>query len=161
MNIFCPPYPPSFYQYWSTFPQGQTIAFIIMEPSCVILRNAHGLADKMPPCPPENRGKPGGRRLSIPGDTVSPGMEKAAAAPGAAAFGAGGLRPRPPNKKPGPEALPRPRLFRALCALPPPPLGDRNAIRLAPETWQMRQEKGEVSAKTLPPVMAVSPISPR
>ena len=76
----------------------------------------------MPPCPPENREKVQGRRLVFPGGgRVSPGMEKAAAAPGAAAFGAGGLRPRPPNKKPGPEALPRPRLFRALCALPPPP----------------------------------------
>ena len=116
---------------------------------------------KCPPARPRIGESPGKRRLSIPGDTVSPGMEKAAAAPGAAAFGAGGLRPRPPNKKPGPEALPRPRLFRALRALPPPPLGDRNAIPLAPETWRMRQEKGEVSAKTLPPVMAVSPISPR
>ena len=44
----------------------------------------------MPPCPPENREKVQGRRLSIPGDTVSPGMEKDAAARGAAAFGGRG-----------------------------------------------------------------------
>lgn len=117
---------------------------------------------KCPPSRPRIGESPGKRRLSIPGDTVSPGMEKDAAARGGGGVWPGGpSAPRPPNKKPGPEALPRPRLFRALCALLPPPLGNRDAIPLAPETWQMRQEKGEVSAKTLPPVMAVSPISPR
>ena len=45
---------------------------------------------KCPPARPRIGESPGKRRLSIPGDTVSPGMEKAAAAPGAAAFGAGG-----------------------------------------------------------------------
>ena len=75
----------------------------------------------MPPARPRIGERSRGGGSSSLGGRVSPGMEKAAAAPGAAAFGAGGLRPRPPNKKPGPEALPRPRLFRALCALPPPP----------------------------------------
>lgn len=54
---------------------------------------------KCPPARPRIGESPGKRRLSIPGDTVSPGMEKAAAAPGAAAFGAGGLRPRPAKQK--------------------------------------------------------------
>ncbi len=44
----------------------------------------------MPPFPPENREKPGEAAALLPGDTVSPGMEKAAAAPGAAAFGGRG-----------------------------------------------------------------------
>ena len=40
-----------------------------------------------------------------------------------------------------------------------PPLGNRDAIPLAPETWRMRQEKGGRPLRR-PPVMAVSPIYP-
>ena len=156
MNIFCPPYPPSFYQYWSTFPQGQTIASIIIEPSCVILRNAHGLADKMPPCPPENRGKPGGRRFPIPGGEEGRCGSRGGGGvwrPGA--LGAPGL----PNKKLRLVAKPPASAFQGASRPAAAPLGDRNAIRLAPETWQMRQEKGGRPLRR-PPVMAVSPIYP-
>ena len=116
---------------------------------------------KCPPARPRIGKRSRGGGSSSLGGRVSPGMEKAAAAPGAAAFGAGGLRPRPPNKKLRPVAKPPASAFQGASRPAAAPLGDRNAIRLAPETWQMRQEKGEVSAKTLPPVMAVSPISPR
>ena len=161
MNIFCPPYPPSFYQYWSTFPQGQTIASIIIEPSCVILRNAHGLADKMPPCPPENRGKPGEAAALHPWGYGIPGDGEGRCGPGGRRRLAGGpSAPRPAKQKAEAGSFAPAPAFQGASRPAAAPLGDRNAIPLAPETWQMRQEKGEVSAKTLPPVMAVSPIYP-
>ena len=161
MNIFCPPYPPSFYQYWSTFPQGQTIASIIIEPSCMILRNAHGLADKMPPCPPENREKVQGRRLVFPGGQGVPGDGEGRCGPGAAAFGAGGLRPPGlPNKKLRPVAKPPASAFQGASrpAAAPPRKPRRDSLS-AGNVADAPRKRG-ASAKTLPPVMAVSPIYP-
>ena len=55
---------------------------------------------KCPPSRPRIGKRSRGGGSSSLGGRVSPGMEKAAAAPGAAAFGAGGLRPPGlPNKK--------------------------------------------------------------
>lgn len=74
---------------------------------------------KCPPSRPSIGESAGGGGSSSLGGRVSPGMEKDAAARGGGGVWPGGLRPRPPNKKPGPEALPRPRLFRALTAAAP------------------------------------------
>ena len=54
---------------------------------------------KCPPARPRIGESPGKRRLSIPGDTVSPGMEKDAAARGGGGVWPGGLRPRPAKQK--------------------------------------------------------------
>ena len=163
MNIFCPPYPPSFYQYWSTFPQGQTIASIIIEPSCVILRNAHGLADKMPPCPPENRGKPGEAAALHPWGYGIPGDGEGRCGPGGGGvWRPGGLRPPGlPNKKLRPVAKPPASAFQGASrpAAAPPRKPRRDSLSAG--NVADAPKKGEVPAKALPPVMAVSPISPR
>ena len=152
MNIFCPPYPPSFYQYWSTFPQGQTIASIIIESSCVILRNAHGLADKMPPCPPENRGKVQGRRLVFPGGQGVPGDGEGRCGPGGGGvWRPGGLRPPGlPNKKLRPVAKPPASAFQGASrpAAAPPRKPRRDSLS-AGNVADAPRKRG-ASAKTPP-----------
>ena len=161
MNIFCPPYPPSFYQYWSTFPQGQTIASIIIEPSCVILRNAHGLADKMPPCPSENRGKPGEAAALHPWGYGIPGDGEGRCGPGGGGVWRRG--PSPPAAKQKAEAGSKasgPGFSGRFAPRRRPPRKPRRDSLSAGNVADA-PKKGEVPAKALPPVMAVSPISPR
>ena len=114
----------------------------------------------MPPCPPENRGKVQGRRLVFPGGQGVPGDGEGRCGPGGGGVWRRGPSPPAAKQKAGAGGFAPAPAFQGASRPAAAPLGDRNAIRLAPETWQMRQEKGEVSAKTLPPVMAVSPIYP-
>ena len=82
---------------------------------------------------------------------MSPGMEKDAAARGGGGVWPGGLRPPGlPNKKLRPEAKPPVSAFQGASRPAAVPLGDRNAIRLAPETWQMRQKKGRCPLRRFP-----------
>ena len=116
---------------------------------------------KCPPARPRIGESPGKRRLSIPGDTVSPGMEKDAAARGAAAFGAGGLRPPGlPNKKLRPEAKPPVSAFQGALRPAAAPLRRPRRGPLSAGNVADAPRKRGASAKTLPPVMAVSPIYP-
>lgn len=110
---------------------------------------------KCPPSRPSIGESAGG------GGSPSPGMEKDAAARGGGGVWRRGPSPPAAKQKAGAGGFAPAPAFQGALRPAAAPLGDRNAIRLAPETWQMRQEKGEVSAKTLPLVMAVSPISPR
>ena len=106
---------------------------------------------KCPPARPRIGKSPGKRRLSIPGDTVSPGMEKAAAAPGAAAFGAGGLRPPGlPNKKLRPVAKPPASAFQGALRPAAAPLRRPRRGPLSAGNVADAPRKRGASAKTPP-----------
>lgn len=150
MNIFCPPYPPSFYQYWSTFPQGQTIASIIIESSCVILRNAHGLADKMPPCPPENREKPGEAAALHPWGYGVPGDGEGRCGPGGGGVWRRGPSPPAAKQKAGAGGFATAPAFQgALRPAAAPPRKPRRDSLSAGNVADAPRKRG-ASAKTPP-----------
>ena len=113
------------------------------------------------PLPARESGKGPGAAARLPWGAGCPrGWRRPLRPRGGGGVWPGGLRPPGlPNKKLRPEAKPPVSAFQGASRPAAAPLGDRNAIRLAPETWRMRQEKGGRPLRR-PPVMAVSPISP-
>ena len=105
---------------------------------------------KCPPARPRIGKRSRGGGSSSLGGRVSPGMEKAAAAPGAAAFGAGGLRPRPPNKKLRPVAKPPAPAFQGALRPAAAPLRRPRRGPLSAGNVADAPRKRGASAKTPP-----------
>ena len=115
---------------------------------------------KCPPARPRIGESPGKRRLSIPGDTVSPGMEKDAAARGGGGVWRRGPSPPAAKQKAGAGGFaPAPAFQGALRPAAAPLRRPRRGPLSAGNVADAPRKRG-ASAKTLPPVMAVSPIYP-
>ena len=107
---------------------------------------------KCPPARPRIGESPGGGGSSSLGGQGVPGDGEGRCGPGGGGvWRRGPSAPRPAKQKAEAGGKASGLSFSGRFApRRRPPLGNRDAIPLAPETWRMRQEKGEVSAKTPP-----------